>query len=90
MKKRDGTRLINGGTSTTTDNQFKADVTVQFYRKEGSRPHDLVTIMEYEKEEQYSGKGKFRAVYAGTFDGQSGKGTYYDSDGGSETFDLTR
>lgn len=90
MKKRDGIRLINGGTSTDTANQYKADVTVQFYRKEGSRSADLVTIVEYEKEEQYSGKGKGRAVYAGTFDGSTGKGTYYNNDGETGTFELTK
>ena len=90
LKKGDQTRRLKGTESTDTAGQYAATVSVQILRKEGSRPHDLIIITEYEVREQYAGKGKFRTVYAGTFTGSSGSGTYHNNDGESGTFELTR
>jgi hypothetical protein len=83
-------RVFKGNTSSDTASQYGADISVSIYPKEGSRPHTLINIMEYESHEQFSGKGKFRAIYTGTFDGSRVRGTYYDNDGASGSFLLTR
>ena len=100
--KKDGrpdwTRRLKGSTSVSTDadHLYAATLSVQMYDKEGSRSADLITITEQEIEEQFSGKGKFCAVYAGILDRTStgkitgGHGTYYNNDGGSGKFVLSK
>jgi hypothetical protein len=90
LKKGNQTRRISGNESTDTAGQYAATISVQVLPKEGSRPHDLIVITEYEVKEQYSGKGRSRTVNVGTFNGSSGVGTYYNNDGESGTFELTK
>lgn len=98
--KKDGkpaqTRKMTGTTSSDTASQCEASVAVWVYRKEGGRSSDLLTIVEYELKEQYSGKGKFRTVYAGILSRDDsgritgGRGTYHNNDGESGDFELSK
>jgi hypothetical protein len=85
-------KIFQGSKSKNSDatSERSSDIKVSTYLKEGSRPHTLINIVEYESKEQFSGKGKYRAIYTGTFDGSEVSGTYYDNDGESGSFTLTK
>jgi hypothetical protein len=85
-------KIFKGKTSKSSDGTSEdiAAIDVRIFPKQGSRPHTLITIVESQLKEQFSGKGKYRAIYTGTFDGSEVSGTYYDNDGGSGSFTLTK
>ena len=90
------TRKLNGLISTDIEGEYEAGMSIEVYDKRGSRTANLITIVEIESKEQHPGKGKFCTVYAGTITRTKsgsitgGSGTYYNNDGESGRFQLTR
>ena len=82
---------ITGRARVKGNEKAEGAIEGRIYYNEGSRSHSLITLGVQELQEQYSGKGRGCAVYAGVWDGRKVIGTYYENDGGKPIeFELTR